>query len=67
MQQKTTAPADRGAKGCTSPRSTRRVETARRMLNLVFSLSVSPEPLTTDQIISDHEIGYASPERDSRI
>lgn len=67
MQQKTTAPANRGARGCTSTGSTRRVETARRMLNLVFSLSVSPEPLTTDHIISDPEIGYASPERDSRI
>lgn len=49
------------------PVLTRREEAARRVLNLLFSLSIAVEPLTTDQIISDPEIGYASPGRDSRI
>lgn len=49
------------------PALTRREEATRRVLNLLFSLSVAVEPLTTDQIINDPEIGYASPSRDSRI
>lgn len=44
-----------------------REESARRALNLLFTLNVAVEPLTTDQIIYDPEIGYTSPERESRI
>ena len=51
------------------PKPTRRVEGARRMLNLLFSLHVSPRPLTTSEIVDDPEIGYLgkkSATRDSR-
>lgn len=40
------------------PKPPRRVEGARRMLNLLFSLHVSPWPLTTSEIVDDPEIGY---------
>lgn len=46
---------------------TKAEDIARRRLNLMFSLSVAPEPLTTEHIINDPEIGYASPSRESRI
>ncbi len=52
-----------------TPKPPRRVEGARRMLNLLFSLHVSPRPLTTSEIIDDPEIGYVgkkSATRDSR-
>lgn len=58
---------DKPANRSTAPALTRREEAVRRVLNLLFSLSVAIEPLTTDQIINDPEIGYASPSRDSRI
>lgn len=51
------------------PKPSRRVEGARRMLNLLFSLHVSPRPLTTSEIVDDPEIGYLgkkSATRDSR-
>lgn len=40
-------------------------ETARRMLNLFFVFNTSKNPLTTQQIISDEELGYGSPNPDS--
>lgn len=46
---------------------TKSEDIARRMLNLMFSLSVAQEPLTTEHIINDPEIGYTSPSRESRI
>ena len=46
---------------------TKSEDIARRMLNLTFSLSVAQEPLTTEHIINDPEIGYTSPSRESRI
>lgn len=64
MHQGKSAPAP---KKPSQPMTSRREEAARRMLNLLFTLSVAVEPLTTDQIINDPEIGYTSPERDSRI
>lgn len=51
------------------PKPSRRVEGARRMLNLLFSLHVYPRPLTTSEIVDDPEIGYLgkkSATRDSR-
>lgn len=51
------------------PKPSRRVEGARRMLNLLFSLHVSPRPLTTSEVVDDPEIGYLgkkSATRDSR-
>lgn len=56
----------------THPKSTvpsRKAEGVRRVLNLLFSLHVSPRPLTTSQIVDDPEIGYAvnpSTSRESR-
>lgn len=54
----------------TTPRAntvSRQEEAARRMLNLLFTLSVASEPLSTEDIIDDPEIGYTSPGRDSRV
>lgn len=60
MQQKTPPAATRGG-------STRREDGTRRLLNLLFALSVASEPLTTDRIIDDPEIGYSGRERESRV
>ncbi len=60
MQQKTSPAATRGG-------STRREDGTRRLLNLLFALSVASEPLTTDRIINDPEIGYSGRERESRV
>lgn len=46
--------------------SPRGEETTRRILNLLFSLNVAAEPLTTTQIINDPEIGYRGDNRASR-
>lgn len=35
-------------------------ETAQRILNLFFVLNTSAQPLTTDQIVSDSDLGYGS-------
>lgn len=40
-------------------------EAARRILNLLFILNSSTTPLTTEQIISDSDLGYGSASRDS--
>ena len=34
-------------------------KTAQRILNLFFVLNSSPEPLTTEQIVLDSDLGYA--------
>lgn len=34
--------------------------TAQRILNLFFVLNTSPQPLTTDQIVGDSDLGYGS-------
>lgn len=43
----------------------RKAEGVRRVLNLLFTLHVSPRPLTTSQIVNDPEIGYAAKESTS--
>ena len=40
-------------------------ETARRILNLIFILNSATVPLTTEQIITDSDLGYGSEVRDS--
>ena len=35
-------------------------KTAQRILNLFFVLNSSPEPLTTEQIVLDSDLGYGS-------
>lgn len=42
-------------------------DTARRILNLLFILNSSSTPLTTEQIISDSDLGYGSPNRASDL
>ena len=40
-------------------------KTAQRILNLFFVLNSSPEPLTTEQIVLDSDLGYGSGNIDS--
>ena len=40
-------------------------KTAQRILNLFFVLNSSPEPLTTEQIVLDSDLGYGSGNTDS--
>lgn len=40
-------------------------KTAQRILNLFFVLNSSPEPLTTEQIVLDSDLGYGSGNVDS--
>ena len=40
-------------------------KTAQRILNLLFVLNSSPEPLTTEQIVLDSDLGYGSGNIDS--
>lgn len=42
-------------------------DAAQRLLNLVFMLNTSTRPLTTDEIVSDSDVGYGSPNRDSDV
>lgn len=42
-------------------------DTARRILNLLFILNSSSTPLTTEQIVSDSDLGYGSPNRASDL
>lgn len=56
MQSTTDHTSETQPKASASPRKT---ESVRRVLNLLFSLHVSPRPLTTSQIVNDPEIGYA--------
>lgn len=42
-------------------------ETALRILNLLFALNASAEPLTTEQIVSDSDLGYGSGNRASDL
>ena len=42
-------------------------ETALRILNLLFILNASSVPLTTEQIISDADVGYGSANRASDL
>lgn len=38
---------------------------AQRILNLLFILYSAPRPLTTEEIVSDSDLGYGSPSRDA--
>lgn len=40
-------------------------DNARRIVNLLFTLNASRAPLTTEQILSDTDLGYGSPNRAS--
>lgn len=42
-------------------------DTARRILNLLFILNSSATPLTTEQIVSDSDLGYGSANRASDL
>ena len=42
-------------------------ETALRILNLLFILNASSVPLTTEQIVSDSDLGYGSANRASDL
>ncbi|MBM6867702.1 helix-turn-helix transcriptional regulator [Collinsella tanakaei] len=42
-------------------------ETALRILNLLFILNSSSVPLTTEEIVSDSDVGYGSPNRASDL
>ncbi|OUP10438.1 WYL domain-containing protein [Collinsella sp. An2] len=48
-------------------RSTEREDAAQRLLNLVFTLSCATMPLTTEQIVSDTDLGYGSDNRASDL
>ncbi|WP_180965927.1 helix-turn-helix transcriptional regulator [Enorma phocaeensis] len=41
--------------------------TAGRLLNLLFIFNATTRPLTTDEIVSDSDLGYGSPQRDSDL
>lgn len=42
-------------------------ETAQRLLNLLFIFNAAERPLTTDEIVSDADLGYGSPNRASDL
>ncbi|MBY4797815.1 WYL domain-containing protein [Collinsella sp. AGMB00827] len=49
-------------------RSTDAISAAQRLMNLIFMVSVSPVPPTTEEIIADSDLGYGSenPESDKK-
>lgn len=42
-------------------------ETAQRLLNLLFVFNAASRPLTTDEVVSDSDLGYGSPNRASDL
>lgn len=60
--------ADRhAAEAYDDPEPTPVDETAQRLLNLLFVLNAAPRPLTTEELVSDSDLGYGSGNRASDL